>query len=107
FIYKGRTSWPLTTLGPANADYVIATDATYAGSTFGISMARLGDFNGDGVDDFAIGASGFKNGASGVGRVVIVLGKAGFAGISLPDTSNSIVIDGDTSLTRPLFGNQV
>ena len=67
-------------------------------------MARLGDFNGDGVDDFAIGASGFN---SAVGRVVIVLGKTGFGSVSLPDATNSITIDGDSSVMFPLFGARV
>jgi hypothetical protein len=67
-------------------------------------MARLGDFNGDGVDDFAIGADQF-NGF--VGRVVIVFGKVGFGSIALPDATNTMTIDGDSTLTTPLFGYRV
>ena len=50
---------------------------------------------------------GYKNGSNAVGRVVIVLGKSGFASISLPDPTNAITIDGDSTLTRPFFGSEV
>jgi hypothetical protein len=106
FIYKGRVNWPMA-MGTADADYVIAGDSTYDGSSFGSSMARLGDFNGDGVDDFAAGAPGFTVGAFGVGRVVVVLGKTSFGGITLPDPTNTIIITGDSSLTFPVFGTVV
>jgi hypothetical protein len=100
YIYKGRTSWPAT-LTDAQADYVIGGDSSYAGSQLGISLARLGDFTGDGVDDLAIGA---RNRGPGIGRVVIIRGRNGFTSVNLPDTTNAITIDGDASLGRPLFG---
>lgn len=104
YIYRGRTTWPLT-LTDSQADYVITTDSSYVSSAFGSSMARLGDFTGDGVDDFAIGARGY---GGGVGRVVIIPGKAtGFGSVSLPDTTNAITIDGDSTLGRPFFGYRV
>jgi hypothetical protein len=104
FIYKGRPTWPMT-LTDIQADYVISTDATYASSFFGFSLARLGDFTGDGVDDLAIGVVSY---ASSVGRVVIIPGKAsGFANVSLPDATKSIVIDGDATLGRSEFGYRV
>jgi hypothetical protein len=105
FIFKGRHTWPAT-LGFANADYVITADATYSNNALlGSSIARLGDFNGDGVDDFAVAAHLF--GTSQNGRVLVVLGKTGFGNIQLPDTTNTIVIDADTTLTTPLFGYRV
>jgi hypothetical protein len=102
YIYKGRQVWPAT-LSNTEANYVITVDATYDNSIFGAAMARLGDFNGDGVDDFAIGATQF--GGTGLpGRAVIVLGKVGFAGFALPNAANTIVIDGDPAVTTPMFG---
>ena len=104
FIYKGRASWPMT-LTDAQADYVISTDPSYASSLFGFSLARLGDFTGDGIDDLAIGVRNFN---AGVGRVVIIPGKSsGFGNVALPDTTNSIVIDGDSTFGKPALGYKV
>jgi hypothetical protein len=106
YIYKGRATWPLT-LTDAQADYVISGDATYNASNFGLSMARLGDFNGDGIDDFAIGAANYNEVVARGGRVIIVLGHSGFSSVALPSTSGTIVIDGDAALARPYFGYRV
>jgi hypothetical protein len=104
YIYKGRTTWPAT-LTDADATYTISTDASYATSFFGFSMARLGDFTGeDGVDDFAIGVRSY---AGSIGRVVIIRGKTGFGSVTLPDTTNAITIDGDATLGSSLFGYRV
>jgi hypothetical protein len=85
--HKGRAAWPAT-LTNADASYVITPDASYTnGVLFGGSIARLGDFNGDGADDCAIGVPQY---AATIGRVVIVLGKTGFGSITLPDAANTI-----------------
>ena len=108
FIYKGRdrATWlAKPAMGIGDADYVISVDSSYNGAFFGVSMARLGDFNGDQVDDFAIGADQY-NGF--IGRVVIVLGKAGGIGnIALPAPASTFTIDGNNTLTTPLFGYRV
>jgi hypothetical protein len=106
YIYKGRAVWP-STLTDLQADYTISTDATYAASFFGFSMARLGDFTGDGIDDFAIGARSYN---ASVGRVIIIKGKpkaVGFTSVTLPDATNAITIDGDTALGKPFLGYRV
>ena len=106
FIYKGRTTWP-TALAESDADYVISTDSTYSGSQFGQTISRLGDFNGDGVDDFVVTASNRPVGAATlIGRVTIILGSATFSNLPLPNTSRAIIIDGDTTMTRPVFGTR-
>ena len=46
-------------------------------------------------------------GATQQGRVVVILGKTGFGNITLPDATNSIVIDGDTGVTTQQFGYRV
>ena len=99
YIYKGRQTWP-PALVNTRRQLRHHRDSTFDGSIFGASMARLGDFNGDGVDDFAIGANLF-GGATQAGRVVIVLGKVGFATFALPNAANTIVIDGDPAVTTP------
>jgi hypothetical protein len=102
FIFKGRKSWPLT-LTDTQADYVISTDSTYANSNFGQSLAALGDFNGDGVDDFAIGAPLFN---TRVGQLVVIYGRAGFTSLGLPDTTmtRTLQIGGDPALNRTQLG---
>jgi FG-GAP repeat/Fibronectin type III domain/FG-GAP-like repeat len=100
FVFKGRSPWPLT-LSDTEADYVITTDATWASSQFGSSMAALGDFDGDGVDDFVIGAPNFS---TRTGRVAVIYGRAGFTSFGLPDTTRSLEIGGETGLVQSLFG---
>jgi FG-GAP repeat/FG-GAP-like repeat len=102
-IYKGRTTWPMT-LADTQADYVISTDASWANSAFGFSMAALGDFNADGIDDFVIGAPTFS---TRTGRIVVIYGRDAFTSLALPNTARSLEIGGDTTLTQTLFGYSV
>lgn len=51
-----------------------------AGDQFGYAVAHLGDVNGDGYDDFAIGAPGANGGA---GAVYVVYGSPNLASVSL------------------------
>jgi hypothetical protein len=99
-IYRGRTTWPLT-LSDTQADFIITTDASWAGSAFGFSIAALGDFDGDGRDDFVIGAPVFN---TRVGRAVVIYGQAAFTSFGLPNTTRSLEIGGDATLDRTQFG---
>jgi hypothetical protein len=108
-VYKGRMAWPAA-LTEAQADWEIAGDASYTSSFFGISLARLGDFNGDMVEDFAITAYGF---ATNQGRVVVIKGQsdarapgASKTVIALPEgvPSRSVIIDAPPGLVEPRFG---
>ena len=105
YIYRGRDIWPMT-MADTDADFTITADAPYAGSLFGGSMSRLGDFDGDGIDDFAIGAADFST-STLTGRVTVIRGSSGFTSVTLPDTSRAIVIDGDPTITFGGFGAQV
>lgn len=60
---SGRTGAPLWT-----------RDAEPAGSLFGMALAFLGDFNGDGFGDVAVGDPGHNGGA---GRISVLSGKEG------------------------------
>ena len=100
FIYKGRVTWPMT-LTDAQADYVITTDATYAASQFGSAIEGLGDFNGDGVADFAISAPLYN---SRVGRVLVVDGRTGFTSFTAPSTTRALEIGADPVLARTQLG---
>jgi hypothetical protein len=109
-IYRGRATWPAamtdavgTATGP---DFAITTDATWAGTAFGLTMAPLGDFDNDGSDDFVIGASAYAAGTppTRVGRVAVIYGRAGFTSVALPDATRSLEIAGDGALNRSQFG---
>lgn len=71
-LVRGRT----TTAGKTTV--VCQPDATYLGSkandNMGRSLARLGDIDKDGCDDFAVGASGMDEGLSNQGAVHVIFG---------------------------------
>jgi hypothetical protein len=86
YIFKGRQPWP-SSLQQSAADYVVQAGSEFAGSLNAFSVVGVRDFNGDGIDDFAIGAPSY---GGGLGRVSVVFGVAqgkpfGTAGVvSLP-----------------------
>ena len=92
------SSWGTTGSWPANltdtqANYTLTADATFAGGTGSIravGMARLGNFDGAGSDDLAVG---FDLANSTMGSLLIVKGSASFASETIPG-SGTIEIDG-------------
>jgi hypothetical protein len=78
------------------ATYTFTADTTFAGganSIFRSSIARLGNFDGTGADDLAIG---FRLHSGNVGGVVIVKGSGSLASMTIPDPAgvSTIRIDG-------------
>jgi hypothetical protein len=83
-------SWP-TTLTDAQANYVISSAAPLtAGSMDVRNLARLGNFDGVGADDLAIGFDGANATA---GAVFVVKGSSSFTSLTIPGTG-AIEIDG-------------
>lgn len=72
YVFKGRQPWPAS-LQQTNADYVVQAGTGFEAATNGFSVGRVGDFNNDGVDDFAVGAPQYNG---GVGRVSVIYGVA-------------------------------
>jgi hypothetical protein len=98
-------AWPAT-LDYTQANYTIATDASYNGAQFGLTMAKMGNFDGAGAGDLAISAFIYSMGTgTQAGRVVIVKGSSSFGSITLPDPTNTIVIDGEAPGDR--FGRSM
>jgi hypothetical protein len=83
-VFGHRGAWQ-SGLTPADANSTLTLSPEYLllpAGQFGISLARLGDVNGDGVDDFAIGASDDDDGSVAHdndmgGFVVVVYGRDG------------------------------
>lgn len=103
YVYRGRTSWP-TELLTTEADLKVRVDTTaepdFVNASFGRDCTPVGDMNGDGADDFAVGAF-FYNGYQGA--VFVILGTIG------PQTwPQEIVLPRDIG-TRvvALYGNPV
>jgi hypothetical protein len=86
------TKWPAA-LTDADANYVITINTT----TFGAGvmdfrcLARLGNFDGTGADDFAVALDGANAAA---GAVFIVKGSSSFASLTLPSATAAYEIDG-------------
>ncbi|HMF40022.1 MAG TPA: VCBS repeat-containing protein [Polyangia bacterium] len=98
-------AWPAT-LTSAQANYVITIDQTFAGGSNTIlagGMSRLGNFDGMGSDDLAIGLS--SHGATMLGSVLIIKGSSTFASGTVPDATRAIEIDG--TIAGDFFGSQV
>ena len=64
---------PDTSLSAASASFIGEDSLDYAGW----SIASGADVNGDGFDDFLIGADNNGEGGSGAGQIYLILGKAG------------------------------
>ncbi|MEI9939902.1 MAG: VCBS repeat-containing protein [Pseudomonadota bacterium] len=95
YIFKGRHPWP-TSLQQSNADYLVQTSGLFAGSLSGFTISRLGDFNADTIDDFAVSAPLY---GSSVGRISVVYGVpvgTPFGTVSLPTDfgTRALAIDG-------------
>jgi hypothetical protein len=107
YLYMGGSAnWSPNTIptpNESNADFVISGDLADYQFSLGYPMARLGDINGDGIDDFAAGVSAF---GGGDGRVVVILGKKPFSSFSLSDTTRTIMVNGETGLAGS-FGASV
>jgi hypothetical protein len=96
-------SWPAI-LTDAQANYVLTANATYAGGVGSIqpqSMARLGNFDGSGSDDLAIG---FAAANSLVGSLLVVKGSSSFASMTIPDPANVQTIEIDGTAAGGFFG---
>lgn len=72
-----RADIDLDVLGNGGFELMLGDDA--AGDPFGVwSMSTIGDYDGDGLDDFAVVDAGFDHGegTDGRGEIVVVWGKA-------------------------------
>ncbi|MCI0515124.1 T9SS type A sorting domain-containing protein [candidate division KSB1 bacterium] len=73
YLWLGRTHWP------AQVVSLRAADASFIGEQYecwnGTSIDGVGDFNGDGLDDFAFGSMYFDSPLEHAGKEYLVLGR--------------------------------
>ncbi len=88
----------LTTLTPTEG-FVVQGDAAF--DYAGYSISNAGDINGDGIDDFIIGAHSGDNGGTNAGEAYVIFGKAGATRANIDLTtfsaSNGFIIQGDAA----------
>ncbi|MGB0852869.1 MAG: beta strand repeat-containing protein [Pikeienuella sp.] len=82
----------------AGAGGGIAIDAAAVGDNVGVSVSNAGDFNGDGIDDIIIGASGVDTNGADAGAAYIIFGRVGGAltpiDLSTLGAADGLVING-------------
>jgi hypothetical protein len=104
-LFGKATGWAMdTSLSKANASFL----GEHAGDYSGGKVAGAGDVNGDGYDDFLIGAVGNDEKDSGTGQTYLILGKAsGWAmdtDLSKADASFRGEVSGDSIGSLGRFG---
>jgi Ca2+-binding RTX toxin-like protein len=77
-------------------------DGELSGDNAGIRVARLGDVNGDGIDDFIFGATGKDDGGSNAGAAYVVFGSetafaTGTFSLAGLDGTNGFQINGEAA----------
>jgi FG-GAP-like repeat/FG-GAP repeat len=91
YIFKGRHPWPAS-LQQSDADYFVQAGSGFSNSFNGFTITRLGDFNADNIDDFAVGAPFYSSG----GRISVIYGVANgsaFGTVSLPADYNTRALE--------------
>jgi len=81
----------VVSVNDADASFRAEDDGDYAGA----SLAPAGDFDGDGLDDFLVGAPSSAFGEAGTGRAYLVRGRAGGWAADLADAD--LVMEGERS----------
>ncbi|MBI5516569.1 MAG: VCBS repeat-containing protein [Deltaproteobacteria bacterium] len=82
YIYFGRRSWPMAPASLSTSDANVSIGGgtgEFAQANFGLRVVRLGDFNGDGMNDFAVSATNAGNVATPsdrTGAVCLFFGRA-------------------------------
>ena len=82
----------------ASDGYIVDGDAT--GDQAGFRISNVGDVNGDGIDDFIIGALNGDDGGTNAGEAYVIFGRAGATRANIDLTSlapaDGFIIVGDT-----------
>ena len=75
-------------------------DGELSGDNLGIRVSNLGDVNGDGIDDFIVGATGKDDTGSNAGAAYVIFGKSAWAAtasLAALDGTNGFQINGEAA----------
>ena len=78
----------------------VRIDGEASGDNLGVRVSGLGDVNGDGIDDFMIGATGKDDAGSNAGAAYVVFGKTTWgatASLAALDGTNGFQINGEAA----------
>ena len=91
------SSLNLSTLDGTNG---VRIDGEASGDNLGIRISNLGDVNGDGIDDFMVGATGKDDGGANAGAAYVVFGKSTWGAtesLAALDGTNGFQINGEAA----------
>ena len=77
YVLEGSDPFPTGSTAPQ-----LLAEGTIAWENFGTSLANVGDVNGDGAEDFLVGAPGEFTQQETPGRAYLLLGSAGIGGLN-------------------------
>ncbi len=96
YVWYGSTSWA-SSMAATGADTIIDTDSTAGDSYCGRGMDGIGDVNGDGYEDMAIGCFYHDGPGYDAGAVGVFFGSAGPLSASLTLADADALFGGETS----------
>ncbi|KFB10914.1 Ig-like domain repeat protein [Nitratireductor basaltis] len=82
-VYGKSTGWADIDLSSFSASDGFKVSGLAAGDRLGASVSSAGDFNGDGIEDFLIGAPGTDHNGTDTGSAYVIFGGAGLSSIDL------------------------
>ena len=79
------------TMMTASGGYLLTADPTFADSQFGAAVSGIGDFDGDGIDDYIIGAPSTGS-QTLAGSAIVVLGSSLRGSSTVPHAGDTVLI---------------
>lgn len=115
YIFFGSTTWSNTTIDTATTVSNTTSDVTFLGKVnsdyFGSAVAGIGDVNGDGLDDFAVGANQYDVGGTlSAGAVYVFFGAGNLSGnknLGTTASADFTVLGGEKNLSGVQLGFSV